>query len=58
MFASERHLGCMVMSSVLGAGICRMKSLLLLLILCVALGHVIIQKEVRIATTTIIIIAL
>lgn len=55
MFASGRQMWCMVMSSVLGAGRCRMTSLLLLLILCVALGHVIIQKEVRMTTTTIII---
>uniref|UniRef100_A0A9L0TL36 SYS1 golgi trafficking protein n=1 Tax=Equus caballus TaxID=9796 RepID=A0A9L0TL36_HORSE len=46
VFACERHLWCMVISTVLGARRCGMESLLLLLILCVALGRVIIPKEI------------
>lgn len=53
VFVSERQFWCLVISTVLGARRSRMKSLLLLFILYLALGQVIIQKEVR--TTTIII---
>lgn len=54
VFVSERQLWCLGISTVLGARRARMKSLLLLFILYLALGQVIIQKEVRITATIII----